>query len=85
MNKAVLVVDMPDNCMECRFCRELYENVEACCEMMDDPDDNTLCGIIDCRYGHRHQKPDWCPLRKLPEKESSDLLYDTFDNGYGFG
>lgn len=82
MSKAVLIIDMPENCIDCKFCREFHEGVEACCEMMDDPDDDTLCRMID---GYCHQKPNWCPLRKLPDKEFADLENDNYEDGYVTG
>ena len=56
MNKAVLIMDMPEQvCQECTLCYEA-EN-----------DDEYLC----CATGKLvpdREKPDWCPLRELPEK-----------------
>ena len=51
MSKAALIVDMPESCLDCRFCREIDEgyNTEACCEVMDEPNDNTICRMIDCK------------------------------------
>lgn len=66
MAKAVLVMDMPETCCDCRFCRELHEGVETCCELEDEPNDNTQCRMID---DYCYHKPDWCPLRELPEKK----------------
>lgn len=58
MAKAVLVVDMPEQvCQKCTLCYE-YETV----------DDGYLC----CATGKLLPdggKPDWCPLRELPEKK----------------
>ena len=31
MSKSVLVIDTPENCLDCQFCYELDEGVEACC------------------------------------------------------
>ena len=64
MAKAVLVMDMPETCYDCRFCRELHEGVEACCDLEDEPNDNTKCRIID---DYCYNKPDWCPLLELPK------------------
>ena len=89
MSKAVLVMDMPKDCCDCRFCRELDEGVKACCEIMDNPSNSELCRIVDVHYCM--EKPDWCPLRELPEKsEVSDCeeLCDTddwYDSGYAAG
>lgn len=72
MAKAVLVMDMPETCCDCRFCRELHEGVDACCELEDEPNDNTKCRMID---DYCYHKPDWCQLRELPEKkEEFELL-----------
>ena len=57
MSKAVLVMDMPEQvCQKCTLCYET-EN-----------DDEYLC----CATGKLvpdGEKPDWCPLRELPEKK----------------
>ena len=57
MSKAILVMDMPDSCLDCRFCREIDEGIEACCD--------SLCRMID---DYCQCRPNWCPLRELPEK-----------------
>lgn len=59
MKKAVLVVDMPENCEECDFLEWRKD---------DDWGDGNYCSInggqcLNCK------KPDWCPLRELPEKK----------------
>lgn len=65
MSKAALFIDMPETCLDCRFCREIDEGIEACCEVMDEPDDNTLCRMIDCKDGYCQNKPEWCPLQEV--------------------
>ena len=67
MSKAVLIMDMPKDCCDCKFCRELDEGVKACCEIMDNPSNSELCRIIDVHYCM--EKPDWCPLKPMPEKK----------------
>lgn len=52
MSKAALFIDMPKTCLDCRFCREIDEGLEACCEVMDELDDNTLFRMIDCKDGY---------------------------------
>lgn len=68
MSKAALIIDMPGSCLDCRFCREISEGIEACCEVMDEPNDNTLCRMIDCKDGYCQNKPEWCPLREVPQR-----------------
>lgn len=36
MSKSVLVVDTPETCLDCGFCFELDEGINACCLVMDD-------------------------------------------------
>lgn len=55
MGKAILVMDMPKNCFDCRFQEMGFcEAVHSVGEMI--PDDDL------------ESKPDWCPLREMPEK-----------------
>ena len=49
MAKAVLIMDMPENCFKCKL--QNWAN----------------CKITNkCHVGE--YRPDWCPLRELPEK-----------------
>ncbi len=49
MAKAVLVMDMPENCFKCKL--QNWANCKI----------TNKCHVGECR-------PDWCPLRELPEK-----------------
>lgn len=76
MSKSILILDTPKTCLDCRFCRELHEGIEACCELSDEPEDKTLCRMIDADYCQ--EKPDWCPLKDVPskiEKATGDMDY----------
>lgn len=62
VNKSILVFDTPKSCRECPCC--------ICIE------DDTYCGMTDMQLEYDFEqrayvKPDWCPLKKIPEK----LLY----------
>lgn len=72
MSKSVLVIDTPETCVDCQFCYELDEGVEACCSISDDDKDASLMKKIDCEYGYCQGKPDWCPLKLLPEKSTTE-------------
>lgn len=73
MSKSALVIDTPESCLNCQFCHELDEGVEACCSIMDDDEDKSLMKKIDCEHGYCQGKPNWCPLKPLPkEKEEED-------------
>ena len=77
MSKAILVLDMPDSCLDCRFCREIDEGIEACCEIIiDDPDDCSLCRMIE---DYCQCRPNWCPLKEMPKKVI--LVNQTIANG----
>ena len=58
MAKAVLVMDMPECCADypCSF----FER--------DNPILNLICGVTQ-EDAYNVGKPDWCPLRELPEKK----------------
>ena len=68
MDKAILVIDMPKSCKEC----DIMFKDEYCEECSyDSPEPN---GVYE--YVQNETKPDWCPLRKIPEKlEGNDLIY----------
>lgn len=61
MSKAVLVIDMPERCIDCP-CHFYSEPCLICGVDVNtvEPDKN---GEIE------DVKPDWCPLRPLPEKK----------------
>ena len=64
MSKAVLVMDMPESCRECPFCRGLNE-----CKVKKYLVRDRLFTIftVDAQI-MKGGKPSWCPLRELPEK-----------------
>lgn len=85
MRKSVLVIDTPENCLDCQFCYELDEGVEAYCSVTDDDKDNGLMKQIECEDGYCQGKPEWCPLKPLPEKDDFDDPYDEYYTGYRDG
>lgn len=72
MEKGFVLVDIPETCLDCRFCREIDEGIEACCELELDPTDNELIREIDVIY--TQEKPDWCPIRKFPENDTKIII-----------
>lgn len=69
MAKAVLIMNMPEQvCQKCTLCYET-EN-----------DDEYLC----CAVGKLvpdGAKPDWCPLRELPEKKTGNSYMNSKEKG----
>lgn len=65
MSKAVLIVEMPGRCMDC----PLEFGVEG--QIMA----NICRGYEKYRFNPDHsKKPDWCPLREVPEKIEIDRM-----------
>lgn len=77
MAKASLVMDMPETCENCACKYPSYKD--------DALYDCAITGkeipINGGRYG---KKPDWCPLRELPEKANHPDYCDNgrFDKGW---
>lgn len=63
MNKAILVIDMPDTCGRCQLCQGISTNGEYVCSILNE--DGNERGYDDGKYS----KPDWCPLKLIPEKK----------------
>lgn len=61
MSKAVLVMDMPECCADCPC--SFFER--------DNPILNLICGVTQ-EDAYNVGKPDWCPLRELPEKRDTN-------------
>ena len=70
MAKAVLVMDMPECCVDCccgyfeRYTKEL----------------NLVCGSTG-EDANNVGKPDWCPLRELPEGKETHTVLELHSNG----
>ena len=78
IKKSVLIIDTSETCLDCTFCFELDEGVNACCSVMSDENDKGLCRDIQCDGGYCQDKPDWCPLKELPERREYN---EEFFNG----
>lgn len=85
MSKSVLVIDRPESCLDCQFCYELDEGVEAYCSIMNDDEDKSLMKEIDCEDGYCQGNPNWCPLKELPEEDNEDYFPDEYESGYASG
>lgn len=59
MSKSILVIDTPESCDKCRFC--CFGNYGA-----------KRCSAKDQSIflEDKKKKPDWCPLRGMPEKKT---------------
>lgn len=71
MNKSILVIDTPEHCRECPLREEYNQTYRDYCRIT-----KNIIWTLD--------KPEWCPLKPLPEKETRDCLKE-WSNGYKSG
>lgn len=68
MAKGIIVVDIPENCGNC-----------ACCQY--DGQYDRYCGVNGkdlMNIDWNSEKPDWCPIKPMPEKRNEhDACYDS--------
>lgn len=71
MPKAVLVMDMPEDCTMCKFWNSKDDECYA-------------TGVEELSLNSEEAKPDWCPLRELPERSDHPEHCDNgrFDAGW---
>ena len=67
MCKAILIIDMPDNCKDCP-CAYMTEGCfwDACQAMQNKQLENN----------YEEKKPSWCPLREMPQKKE-EIVYTS--------
>lgn len=68
MSKAVLVMNMPKNCMKCPIGKNMSNAMEVCIK----------CPFGRCAIDEEAKTiPSWCPLKEVPKKMEYDGLMDT--------
>ncbi len=70
MDKAVLVMDMPECCADC-YCGHFERDTKEL---------NLVCGATG-EDANNVGKPDWCPLRELPERKKTFTTLECHSNG----
>lgn len=87
MSKSILVLDTPDRCLDCPLGsseesdgEEVYCNILECATyqkgIYEDEDEEEM---------YNDKKPDWCPLKAVPDKEDILDCLDDYDRGYYVG
>lgn len=69
MSKAILVIDMPKSCRECPAGNSMISDREdelCACELIF-----PFLDEVRCVDEYINSRPDWCPLRELPEKKQN--------------
>lgn len=76
MKKVVLLMNVPEKCLDCNLC------------VLD------MDGSISCYYnkreicsnvGENNSRPNWCPLKSLPEEDHENHYPDELEDGYADG
>ena len=76
MKKAILLMNVPEKCLDCNLC------------VLD------MDGSISCYYnkreicsnvGENNSRPEWCPLKSLPEEDHEDHYPNELEYGYADG
>lgn len=73
MAKAILVMDMPGSCFGCNFCHINSSGGEDRCQAFE---------VSRAVNSETYEKPDWCPLRELPEKKETTYPQACYTNSY---
>lgn len=81
--KSLFVMDETENCVDCQFCYEHDEGIEACCIITRYPDNDGTYREMEKDYCQI--KPNWCPLKPVPEKKKVDLIKPPFVVGQNTG
>lgn len=83
MSKSVLLIDTPEICVDCIFCQEYRTKSReyTYCYVTNGDSENDM-KLIDCIYGYRQSKPDWCPLKELPSKKKWGEIYNGNVKGW---
>ncbi len=85
----ILVEEVHETCVDCRFCIELNEGIEAYCGLKNNQDNHDEFKEIDVSYPQ--DKPDWCPIHKLPNRKQPEKFtisplikeqYTEFNRGW---
>lgn len=83
MRKSALVTDTPKNCYDCPFGTEYCgdSEYEGCCELAECLDSDMRL-ITEEHYDYESEsRPDWCPLKPLQEKSTTENDMTDYQRG----
>lgn len=66
MSKAVLVIEMPENCNNCPICQGVAMDGTHVCAILDSD------GNEQSHYEGEYERGDYCPLKNLPEPKTEN-------------
>ena len=82
MSKSILVIDTPERCLDCPLGNSEESDGEE-----------VWCNILECTSWQKgiyedeeeelynSKKPDWCPLKEMPEKDDAEKVLDEILKG----
>ena len=70
--KAVLVIDMPDDCPVCPMAHWNKLDEFTGCDAVS----GKKYAINDKEYAESSNRPSWCPLKQMPSKKETDIETD---------
>ena len=71
MDKAILVIDMPESCIKCPVCASYQASAFSTREVWCATNGKDV---------EPDSKPDWCPLQPVPDKV--EVFMDNWAEGY---
>ena len=76
MRKSVLVMKTPEKCLDCNLCALDMDGSLSCYYYKKE-----ICSNV----GENNSRPEWCPLRELPEEDHENHYPDECEDGYTDG
>lgn len=70
MKKAVLLMDVPEKCLDCNLCFLDMDGSISCYY-----NKREICSNV----GENNSRPNWCPLRPLPDRKEITETYKWED------
>ena len=70
MKKAVLLMDIPETCLDCNLCVLDTDGSISCYY-----NKREICSNV----GENNSRPNWCPLRPLPDRKEITETYKWED------
>lgn len=78
MSKGIMIVDIPECCDLCRFSSQAYD-----LEPFEDGEGYCSIKMKSLDQIQEGEKPDWCPIRLMPEKSNiTPLAYNSYLSGW---
>lgn len=76
MDKAILLMDVPEKCIDCNLC-VLDMDASLSCYYYK----REICNNV----GENNSRPEWCPLKELPKEDHENHYPDEWEDGYADG